>query len=450
MPRQLALLICILLISYLFWMDRKKTEGISSAIWVPFLWLFPSYSRSISQWLNLGAPDISAGNILDGSPIDRVFYTLLIIAGVLVLRQRRINWNAFFTQNAWIWLYLVFGAVSCLWSDYPFVTFKRWIKGLGAVIMVLVILTEERPYEAIGTTLRRFAFLLLPLSVLFVKFYPELGRAYHMGLPMYTGVCSQKNGLGQICMLSAIYFSWNMLINRSEGNALGQRLHYSIYLIIIPMIVWLLYKANSATSLACTIAAISLFAACRLPVIERNPQRIIPICIAFVALFGVMESVFDVKDTIISMLGRRPDLTTRVPMWEDLLSLVKNPLVGVGYESFWLGERRQYMADHWGIVCQAHNGYLEMYLNLGLIGLLFIVGWIISGLKKVQRHLYIDYPAAILRFCFIVVMSLSNYTEATFVAVSNIWMLFLLAIMDIPDDHLSSISASYKVKPQRI
>ena len=450
MPPKIAAIICILLILYLFWIDRKNTIGISSAIWVPFLWLFPSCSRSVSQWLNLGAPVLSAGNILEGSPIDRTFYTLLIIAGVLVLRQRRINWNALFTQNAWIWLYLVFGAVSCLWSDYPFVTFKRWIKGLGTMIMVLVILTEKRPYEAIGTILRRLAFLLLPLSVLFIKFYPVLGRAYHMGLPMYSGVSSQKNGLGQICMLSTIYFSWNMLISRSEGNASGQSLHYSIYLIIIPMIAWLLYKANSATSLACTIVAICLFAACRLPAIERNPQRIIPICITLVALLGVMEPVFDVKNTIISMLGRRPDLTTRVPMWEDLLSLVKNPLVGVGYESFWLGERRQYMADHWSIVCQAHNGYLEMYLNLGFIGLLFIVGWIISGLKKVQRHLYIDYPAAILRFCFIVVMCLSNYTEATFVALSNMWMLFLLAIMNIPDDHLSSISVSYNVRPQKV
>lgn len=445
MFRQFALLICILLISYLFWMDRKNTIGISSAIWVPFLWFFPSCSRSVSQWLNLGAPNISAGNILDGSPLDRVFYTLLIIAGVLILRERRINWKEIFTQNAWIWLYFVFGAVSFFWSDYPFVSFKRWIKALGTLVMVLVVLTEERPYEAIGTILRRLAFLLLPLSVLFVKYYPELGRAYHMGKPMFTGVACQKNGLGQICLLSAIYFSWNMLIPRSKGNASGQRLHYSIYLIIIPMIVWLFYMANSATSLACTIVAICLFVACRIPAIERNPQRIIPICITFVALFGVMESVFDVKDTIISMLGRRPDLTTRVPMWEDLMSLVRNPFLGAGYESFWLGERRQYMLDHWGIVSQAHNGYLEMYLNMGLVGLLFVVGWIISGLKKVQRYLYIDYPAAILRFCFIVVVSLFNYTEATFIGTSIMWMIFLLGIMDVSGHYLSASPSDYKI-----
>lgn len=431
MPPQLAALIFILLILYLFWMDRKKTEGVSSAIWIPFIWMFLAGSRYVSQWLDLGAPAMSADAILEGSPIDRAVFTLLIIAGVLILRQRRINWNALFTQNAWIWLYFVFGAVSFLWSDYPFVSFKRWIKAIGNVIMVLVILTEEHPYEAIGVILRRLAFLLLPLSVLFIKYYPDLGRGYHMGKPMFTGVAGTKNGLGVICLLSAIYFSWNMLISRSEGNASGQSLHYSIYLIIIPMIAWLLYMANSATSLACMVVAVCLFVVGRQPVVVREPRRILAIGIACIVLFGIMELTFDVKDTVITMLGRRPDLTTRVPMWEDLLSMVRNPIVGFGYESFWLGARRQYMVEHWGIVCQAHNGYLEMYLNMGLIGLLFVVGWIISGLKKVQRYLYINYPAAILRLCFIVVVSLFNYTEATFFGVSSLWVLFFLGIIDV-------------------
>ena len=432
MPRQLALLICILLILYLFWIDRKNNEGVSSAIWIPFIWMFLSLTRYVSQWLNLAAPVMSADAILEGSPIDRAVFILLIIIGVLILRQRRINWNVLFTQNAWIWLYFVFGAVSFFWSDYPLVSFKRWIKASGTVIMALVVLTEERHYEAIGFILRRLAFLFLPLSVLFIKYYPDFGRAYHLGRPMFTGIATGKNGLGLMCLLPAIYFSWNMLISRSEGNASEQRLHYSIYLIIIPMIAWLLYMANSATAVACTIVAICLFAICRQPAMVNKPQRILHLGIACVVLFGIMEFAFDVKDIIISMLGRRPDLTTRVPMWEDLLSLVKNPLLGVGYESFWLGDCRQYMVEHWGIVCQAHNGYLEMYLNMGLIGLLFVVGWIVSGLKKVQRYLYIDYPAAILRLCFIVVVSLLNYTEATFFGVSSLWLLFFLGIMDVP------------------
>lgn len=432
MPPKIAALICILLIIYLFWMDRKKNEGVSLAIWIPFIWMVIAGSRFVSHWLNLGPP-MSADAYLDGSPVDRAVFSIFMLGGIIILARRRLNWSELFKKNAWIWLFFVFGAISILWSDYPFVAFKRWFKALGNVIMVLIILTEERPYAALGVILRRFSFLLLPLSVLFIKYFPDLGRIYtsHMGAPTYTGVAGQKNGLGAICLLSGIYFSWNLLLSRSAAYASGKRLHYSIYLIIFPMIAWLLYMANSATSNACLIVALCLFAVGRQPAMVSKPQRILYLGIVCVVLFGIMEIAFDVKDTVIAMLGRRPDLTTRVPMWEDLLTMVKNPLVGFGYESFWLGLRQQVVFERWGLSNNAHNGYLQMYLDLGYIGLLFVVAWILSGLRNVARELIIDYPVAVLRFCFIVVVCLYNFTEATFNGVSNIWIIFLLGIMDV-------------------
>jgi O-antigen ligase len=155
------------------------------------------------------------------------------------------------------------------------------------------------------------------------------------------------------------------------------------------------------------------------------------ILVVLIFILGIMELAFDVKDNIVSMLGRRSDLTTRVPMWEDLLLMVKNPIIGFGYESFWLGDRLIYMVNKWGIKNQAHNGYLEMYLNMGLIGVFFIVGWIVSGLRKVYRYLDIDYSAAVLRFCFIVIVTIYNWTEATFYGNNNMWSLFFFGVMDM-------------------
>lgn len=433
MSRQLALLLCMLLIVYLFWQDRKNATGFSNAIWLPFIWVFPSCSRSFSEWVHIVTPiSLDISSIEDGNPIERVLYSLLIIPGIIILCQRRTDWNAVFTNNAWIWLYFVLGAASFVWSDYPLVSFKRWIKAIGTVIMVLVILTEEYPREAIGAILRRLSFVLLPLSLLFIKYYPDLGRAYHMGMRMNTGVALQKNGLGQLCMLSAIYFSWNIFLGHNAANCSGHRLHYSIYFIILPLITWLLILANSATSLVCSIISICLFVVCRQPKILNNPLRLFHLIIVSLAIYAFLEVAFDFTNNIISFLGRRPDLTTRVPMWEDLLSLVRNSFLGAGFESFWLGERRQHMADNWGIVSQAHNGYIEMYLNMGVLGLTCILGWIASGLKKIQRHLYTDYPTAVLKLCLLLIIALANFTEASFFGASSLWLLFLFAIMDVP------------------
>lgn len=452
MPPQLALFICILLILYLFWMDRKRIEGVSNAIWLVFIWMGLSGSREVSQWLKLGATSTYQDAILEGNPVDRAVFAVLIIAGVLILRRRNINWNLLFTKNAWIWLYFVFGAISFFWSDYSFVSFKRWIKALGTLVMVLLILTEGRPYAAIGVILRRLAFVLLPLSVIFIKYYPELGRQYHShtGVQMLTGVATQKNGLGAICLLAGIYFSWNLFLGRRGENESAHQLHLSIYLIMLPMIAWLLYMSNSATSLGCTVVAVGLFLIAREPAVMRESRRVMTIVMACIVLFGIMELAFDITDTLIAMLGRRPDLTTRMPMWEDLLAMVRNPLIGVGYESFWLGDRLRYMTENWGIKHQAHNGYLEMYLNMGLIGVCFIAGWMVSGLRKINRHMAVDYPAAMLRLCFIVVIALYNWTEATFYGNTTLWLLLFLGIMDAPYWVRTSIPASNEYGGKRV
>jgi exopolysaccharide production protein ExoQ len=115
------------------------------------------------------------------------------------------------------------------------------------------------------------------------------------------------------------------------------------------------------------------------------------------------------------------------------------------YESFWLGDRQEIVRAKWGIAISAHNGYLDMYLNLGLIGLFFVVCWILSGLRKVARHLVIDYAAAMLRLCFIVVLAFYRWTEATFYGVSIMWVIFMLATIDVPGNMRLNNSASERV-----
>ena len=427
-------ILCIILILYLFWVDRKNKEGVSNAIWIPFISLLFAQSREFSFWLyywfHIG---FYSESLVEGNLIDRIFSSILLIAGISVLINRRLNWAAIFKNNSIIWVYFIYGFVSIIWSDYPFVSLKRFIKTSGTIVMALIILTEARPFIALGAIMRRLAFILLPLSVLFIWYYPDLGKGYHSysGTQWFTGVTSTKNGLGALCLAYGIYFSWNLLFGRSSDGKLGQRLHLSIYIIILPMIVWLLHKANSATSLSCIIIAVSILIVARQRFIAQAPLRIMIICLGCIIIYGMLELLFDLKNTVITMLGRRPDLTTRIPMWDDLLSMVKHPLIGCGYESFWLGERLTFVQERWGKLVQAHNGYLETYLNLGGIGLSLLILWILSGFKKIANYLPVDYLPAVIRFCLLVVVCFYNYTEATFYGTGMTWLLFLLATLDI-------------------
>ena len=408
--------------------------GLTAGHWRCGYLRFGCFWRFVSAWLNLSPDFESASDYSEGSPIDRAVFFSLIVAGTCVLARRKIDWEQVLVKNGWIVLYLLYCLASVAWTNDPTLLMKRWVKDLGNPIMALVILTERRPYEALGVVLRRLAFLVLPLSFLFIKYYPELGRWYrHDGAETFTGVTTQKNQLGLGCLIVGIYMSWELLQRRQEAYPTFLRQHKLPALILIGMLGWLLYKANSQTALVCLVFAILIFLLGSPRMLSRNPTAILGILLCSVLTIWLINTLLPVKELVLSILGRRPDLTDRTDIWAILLTLEANPLVGVGFMSFWTGTRLEEAWHLLGLrINQAHNGYLEQYLNLGYIGVAFIAVIMLSGLLKVRRHLWVDPAAGMLRLCIISVAALYNYTEAAFYGLNNMWILLLLACLEVP------------------
>lgn len=373
-----------------------------------------------------------------------LFFSLSLWQVFLFCLTERLIGDDLLIHNKWVLLYYLYCLLSIIWTDDSFILLKRWIKDLGNPIMVLVILTAQRPYEAVTVILRRLSFLMLPLSVLFIKYYPELGRAYTVaGTPMYTGVGHQKNDLGMMCLIFGIYFSWKFLRNQKQNSKIELRDNIPDFT-LVTMLVWLLYMSNSQTSLVCLVVAASIFVVSRITFIAQKPSRIIVLGILSVLLYSILEYTLHIKDIILELLGRDPTLTNRTEIWGVLKELEANPVVGAGFMSFWSGNRLELIWKIWPGLNQAHNGYLEQYFNLGYIGVAFIGIIILSGLLKVRKHLDVNYPSAILRLCFIVTAALYNYTEASFYGMSNMWLLLLFGVIEVPAQ-LTGIATSLMI-----
>jgi O-antigen ligase len=317
-------------------------------------------------------------------------------------------------------------------------------------------LTDDKPYQAMLVVLRRVAFVLVPLSVLFVKYYPAYGRTYNRWTyqPMYTGAALHKNGLGQICLVAGIVFGWTMLKRRDQVGSARTRAIF-LDLAYLAMIGYLMIKANSATSLACFAMSIGVLVASRLPAFARDPRRIVQLGFAATCILGLLELTFDFSDSVVRLLGRDPTLTTRLTLWQELLAMGTNPIIGVGYESFWLGDRLEAIWQNYEGIKQAHNGYLEVYLNLGLVGVVLMVGALVSGLLRVARQIETETHNAVLRLCFIMVVALYNVTEATFYGASNMWTLLLLGIVqgsrwDVAGHHAGQPTAGRMSETERL
>ena len=91
------------------------------------------------------------------------------------------------------------------------------------------------------------------------------------------------------------------------------------------------------------------------------------------------------------------------------------------------------MADiYWWHPIQAHNGYLETYLNLGYIGLGFMLVLIVNTYQKAGRALIAGMDFARFRLGFLAAFVLYNWTEAAFKALHPVFFIFFLIAMDYP------------------
>src|SRR2546428_12589131 len=88
MPAGIAVVLAGLGIMELFWLDRDRDSRTSPALWIPVAWVFIGASRTISQWLQVGPVMESPGQYLEGSPLDRLGLTRLLVGRLMGLLPR--------------------------------------------------------------------------------------------------------------------------------------------------------------------------------------------------------------------------------------------------------------------------------------------------------------------------------------------------------------------------
>lgn len=432
LPPTVALVLTIGFIVFLFRRDIRERPNITGALWLPLIWMLLIATRSPIQWLSLGG-FVQGASMEEGNPLDAWVYFILIAAGFYVLNKRQVSLSEVFRDNGWLMAFLLYCFIAILWSESPFIGFKRWIKILGHPIMALVLLTEPDPGEAIARFMKRSAYVFVPLSILFIKYYPDWGRAFDAwtGAAVNCGINNNKNELGWMCMILGFFFFWYLLqILRTEKSK-ARRNELFLIAAFICMIGWLLSKASSATSnlsLAIGVLTVALLG------LRSVNKRLIGLYIGLaVILFIIAELAFGIFGQVAALSGHETTVAGRAELWRELLAMHTNPIFGVGFESFWLGDRlKQLWAEHWWHPTEAHNGYLETYLNLGLVGLFMLAALIIATCTKACRQVLSDFEWARFRLGFLFAVVAFNWTEASFKGLSPIWFIFYIIAMDYP------------------
>jgi O-antigen ligase len=373
---------------------------------------------------------------IDGTQPDRIIFQVLVIAGLLVLFFRTKQTSAYLAANWPILMYLFYCLVSVTWSDYPEVSAKRWVKAIGDLTMVLIVVTDNEPVEAIKRLFSRLGYVLLPASVLVIKYYGEFGHSYDpSGGQVNTGVTTNKNSLGVITLVITLGVLWHIRELFRDKHQPNRGRHLLAQAVLLAFGVALLVMAHSATCQACFILGAVLMLATNLTIIRRRPAAVHALVLSLL-LVGGATFFLGGQDDVANALGRQSNLTGRTDIWAAVIPAVPNKIIGAGFENFWIGPWQKVallsLRGWWGDprgLNEAHNGYIEVYLNLGWIGVGLIALILLDGYRKVVAAFRRDPAIGGLWLAYLFAAAFYGITESGFRLLNPMWIFLLLAIV---------------------
>jgi len=423
-------------------------------IWVPWVWLLFAATRQPSRWLLWNKPVNFNAQDASGSPIDRILMSALMAIGIYVLARRSKNVSRILENNKWLVLFLVYTGLTILWSNFPGYSLVRYIRTLGVLEMVLMVLTERYPDEAIRVLLRRLYLVHICLSAFTIKYVRNIGIFYDWSGQEedWVGLSTDKNSLGQVAMCSGIVWLWQILHwwrNRKEKGRTKAFLLNGVCLIVTLWILRGSKTVHSSTSIIGFVVCAS--ALLGLQLMRRraaNAKRLIAgSIVAFLFVVPPAYLAFEVLGStpvtlVVQATGRNMTFTDRNLIWKDVFNIAKKqPLLGVGVGALWVGPigYSLYPMPNWSAKTpewrpqEAHNGYIDTYAQVGILGFALLVIVIGCGISGALDDLQNRFEFGSLRLVLFIGVLLCNMTESSFLlGTSHLWFIFLLLAINRP------------------
>ena len=428
-----ALIICLAFIAFALWRDIKRRKTLSWAVWLPTIYLLIVGSRPLSMWFGSGSGWNGQGlaNGVEGSPIDQIFFFSLIVGCFIIATARGAKWGRFFAANLPLMLLYAYFVLSICWSEDPMGSAKRLFKDFGMLFVIGLMLTEKNPIEAIGAVYVRCACVLFPLSAVCIRWFPAIARQFAInGDIMYTGVTTQKNTMGEIAIVFSLFTIWDYLETKPTKFR-WRKLPWDRMLVLL-LGIWCLHMCQSKTGLLCLLLGTGLLIR-RGWLQSKLVSRVVffaAISVPYILFFAQQYTM--VLAPIVSAVGRNMTFTGRADIWQHIDLNTVNPLIGYGYYNFWGGTGGQRVNEVMGMmVPNAHDGYVDLYLDGGVIGLTLLCFVLISYSNRFIKTLH-SQRIQRLRFAMLIAAIIYNVSESNWFRLSSIWFTTVLILSYVP------------------
>lgn len=382
--------------------------------------------------------DVSAGARADGDVLDRVASLSLLALAATQIWGRRKEAATLALRNLGLFAVLGFCAASILWSDHPALTLRR--SALLCIMAVIAFAAALTAHDLRRLHTRLFAAMTAIILINIAATLAFPGRAVSaLGV---QGLYTQKNVAGSVAIVAAmVAATWIVGASGWRAKSLG-------YLALVP-ILGFLFATRSKTSI--NLAALGLGVVVIYALAERYGAKLV---LALAALVSVLLAAalvwlaiydFDVAAATADIVGDA-SFTGREELWAFVRRDAERRLwLGHGYGAYWdvgqgadpllRAEVGSWLASvETGVINQAHHGYLELWLHIGLPATI-LAGLVVGAraLRGAHAALFawrsLQWRAFTL--CMTLVLALNmlhNLTEATmFMRGAQMWTFAMLA-----------------------
>ena len=358
-------------------------------------------------------------------------YSILLVAVLLLVARGKTTLKALLKGGV-LWIFVGLMIASLGWSMSPSYT-EESIRG------EVLPMTAFALYFASRFNMREQMQMLaisLGIGAMLSLFYavaiPSIGR--HVGdefAGAWKGIYPQKNNFSSTMTLTMLIFFILSLINRNYTERLLARvgLLFSVAMIIL---------STSKSGLIVFVFMLIVVLLSRL-FRWKGRRSVLMLDIGGLALLCLGAVLSVTWQTIVINLGKDPTLSARTYIWTGAIEkIMQQPLLGYGRAAFWvpdsipaweIGARaaKGFVPSH------AHNGFIDIALELGLVGLgLFILGFIPTYLLALGRAYQARRPEDLWPFAFLTLLVISNMTETVLITrTSPYWVIYMTMFLSL-------------------
>lgn len=425
--------------------------GVDHGFWIPLTLMmmatitFGIVPEGFDWSVNLQNYQGSGGSgALGGSLARRLqWMPLILLAAYIIWVRRGIAFLLLPSINPFLLLFIAWCWVTMLWSPLPEVTLRKCVLLTGVFLIAFAYqVASWHPYRFLQI-LRRTLTALLIASVFMSVAMPQYGTHWdseHLG--SWRGITTNKNIMGQIATVGVIVWVHAILAHKAS---------FFMSLPGLAAAVTMLVMCRSTTSLLATLLPIfTIYILARPPFRDRSwLSRILMLAGAvlilpwyFYASGAGYPSPQEMVQPIAGTFDKDVTLTGRTSLWAYTLEeWAEHPWAGLGYGAFWLGPNSPsgWIIDriYW-VPWQAHNGYIDILNETGIIGLSLVIGFFVVHIIHLRRLLEIDRVTFGFHVAVFIMFLTFNISETSLFRPIN--FLFLISM-------LSPVAVSRAISP---